>query len=373
MKYKILTVLGTRPEIIRLSCIIRSLDQNFDHKIVNTNQNFSNTLNKNFFKDLKITKPIYSMKNEKKNSPIVFISKALVFFDEILEKEKPDGIIILGDTNSSLTSICAKRKKIPVFHLEAGNRCFDQRVPEEINRKIVDHLSDINLTYSSYAESNLINEGLKKDFIIKVGSPLYEVYNYYNMDIDKSNILKQLKIEKNNYILASIHREENVDDMKNLENIFNSINEISKKKKIKVIFSTHPRTKEKIKKISNSYKFIKFYEPFGFLDYAKLLKHSAIVISDSGSITEETSILNIKSVNLRTTNERQEGMEKGICIMSGLKKIEIVNAIEIVMNKKIDNFDFNHVDYRERYVSEKITNIIQSYIPYVNKNVWSKN
>ena len=373
MKYKSLTILGTRPEIIRLSCIIRSLDENFNHKIVNTNQNFSSVLNKNFFKDLKITKPVYSMKNEKKNSPIAFIAKSLVFVDEILEKEKPDAVIILGDTNSSLTSICAKRKKIPIFHLEAGNRCFDQRVPEEINRKIVDHLSDINLTYSSYAESNLINEGLKRDFVIKVGSPLYEVYNYYNSDINKSEIINQLKIEKNNYILASIHREENVDDKNNLENIFNSINEISKKNKLKVIFSTHPRTKEKLKKISNNYKFIKFCEPFGFFDYAKLLKHSTLVISDSGSITEETSILNIRSVNLRSTNERQEGMEKGICIMSGLKKREIVNSIEVAMNKKIDHCDFGHLDYRERYVSEKITNIIQSYIPYVNKNVWLKN
>jgi UDP-N-acetylglucosamine 2-epimerase len=372
MKYKILTILGTRPEIIRLSCVIRSLDENFDHRIVNTNQNYSDDLNKRFIKDLKIKKASYSMSNKKEKTPINFIANLLIFIDKILEKEKPDAIVILGDTNSSLSAICAKKKKIPIFHLEAGNRCFDQRVPEEINRKIVDHLSDINLPYSSYAEYNLLKEGINRDLVIKIGSPLFEVYNYYNKDIEKSKILDLLNIKKNNFILASIHREENVDNLNNLKNIFNSINKVAKNLNREVIFSTHPRTQQKLKKINGNFKHIKFNKPFGFFDYAKLLKNSFLTVSDSGSITEETSILNIRSVNIRNTHERQEGMEKGLCVLSGLREREILSAIDLVMNKDLNTLHEEHSDYTEKNVSHKVANIIQSYIPYINKKIWSK-
>lgn len=373
MKKKILTVLGTRPEIIRLSCILRLLDKFFNHEIINTNQNFSRNLNSNFFKDLNINKPKYSMKKSATKNPIEFISKSLIFFDRVLNIEKPDAILILGDTNSSLTAICAKRKKIPIFHLEAGNRCFDQNVPEEINRKIVDHISDMNLTYSSYAENNLLREGLDRDLIIKVGSPLKEVYEYYENKIDKSVILEKLKLKKENFIIASIHREENVTDKIILNNILSSINTISKEKKLRVIFSTHPRTLSNLGKNKGKYKNIEFFNSFGFLDYIKLLKTSRLVISDSGSITEETSILNLRSVNLRSSHERQEGMEKGISILSGISQKNIIQSIKIALEKKVRGSNLRLDDYHEKNVSDKIVNIIQSYIPYINKKIWSKN
>lgn len=372
MKKKILTVLGTRPEIIRLSCILRILDKYFNHEIVNTNQNFSKNLNLNFFNDLEIRKPKYFLKNSINKSPIDFISKALIFFEKVLEKEKPDAILILGDTNTSLTAICAKRKKIPIFHIEAGNRCFDQRVPEEINRKIVDHIADINLTYSTYAENNLLREGLPRDLIIKVGSPLKEVYEYYDKKINKSKIINKLKLKNKKYIVASIHREENLISKKILDNILKSINIFSKKNKFRVIFSTHPRTLEKLKKEKNKYKNIEFYNSFGFLDYVRLLKSSDLVISDSGSITEETSILQLRSINLRTTHERQEGMEKGICLLSGVEQKEILQSLEIALAKNLSDTDFKLKDYHEKNISNKIVNIIQSYIPYINKKIWSK-
>ncbi len=372
MKKKILTVLGTRPEIIRLSCILKTLDKYFNHEIVNTNQNFSKNLNLDFFKDLEIRKPKYSMRNNKSKDPIKFISMGLIFIDKILENEKPDAILILGDTNTSLASIAAKRKKIPIFHLEAGNRCFDQRVPEEINRKIVDHIADLNLTYSTYAENNLLREGLPRDLIIKVGSPLKEVYQYYENKINKSKIVEKLKLNKVKYVVASIHREENLTNKKVLDDILKSINIFSKEKKFRIIFSTHPRTLEKLKKQKNKYKNIEFYKSFGFMDYIKLLKSSSLVISDSGSITEETSILNLRSINLRSSHERQEGMEKGICIMSGLKQQEILQSLNLALSRNLSECDLKLSDYHEKNVSNKIVNIIQSYIPYINKKIWSK-
>ncbi len=372
MKKKILTVLGTRPEIIRLSCIIKTLDKYFNHEIVNTNQNFSKNLNLNFFKDLEIRKPKFSMRKNKSKDPIEFISMALIFIDRILENEKPDAILILGDTNTSLASIAAKRKKIPIFHLEAGNRCFDQRVPEEINRKIVDHIADLNLTYSTYAENNLLREGLPRDLIIKVGSPLKEVYQYYENKINKSKIVEKLKLNKVKYVVASIHREENLINKKVLDDILKSINIFSKEKKFRIIFSTHPRTLEKLKKQKNKYKNIEFYKSFGFMDYIKLLKSSSLVISDSGSITEETSILNLRSINLRSSHERQEGMEKGICIMSGLNQQEILQSLNLALSRNLSECDLKLSDYHEKNVSNKIVNIIQSYIPYINKKIWSK-
>ena len=372
MKKKVLTVLGTRPEIIRLSCILKALDKYFNHEIVNTNQNFSKNLNLDFFRDLDIRKPKYSMNKNTSKDPIEFISMGLIFLDKILEKEKPDAILILGDTNTSLTLLSAKRKKIPIFHLEAGNRCFDQRVPEEINRKIIDHISDVNLTYSTYAENNLLREGLPRDLIIKVGSPLKEVYEYYENKINKSKIIEKLRLNQKKFIVASIHREENLINKNILNNILKSINIFSKEKKMRTIFSTHPRTLEKLKKEKNKYKNIEFYDSFGFLDYVKLLKSSDLVVSDSGSITEETSILNLRSINLRSSHERQEGMEKGICILSGVNQQEILQSMNIALVKKLSETDLVLSDYHEKNVSNKIINIIQSYIPYINKKIWSK-
>jgi len=374
MKLKVITVVGTRPEIIRLSRIIKKLEFYFNHILVHTGQNYNYELSNIFFKELKLKKPDFNLNCKSKNA-IEFISKSLVRFDKILEVEKPDAVLVLGDTNSALTVLCAKKRKIPIFHIEAGNRCFDESVPEEINRKIVDHISDINMTYSSYASSNLRSEGIHQDRIIKIGSPLYEVYNYYSTQIDTSNILKKLKLSSQNYILASIHREENVDNKKNLESIFNSIVKLRKKLKLNVIFSSHPRIQKKIKKFNLKLdKHIFFYKPFSFFDYVKLMKNAKIILSDSGSITEETSILSVPSVNLRSSNERQEGMERGLAIMSGLNLRDVLNAAEITMsNKKKEGFNSKiYYDYAISDVSETVVKIIQSYTHYVNKKTWFK-
>jgi len=374
MKLKVITVVGTRPEIIRLSRITKKLDFYFNHILVHTGQNYNFELSNIFFKELKLKRPKFNLNCKSKNA-VEFIGKSLVRFDKILDTEKPDAVLVLGDTNSALTVLCAKKRKIPIFHIEAGNRCFDESVPEEINRKIVDHISDINMTYSSYASSNLKSEGLHQDKIIKIGSPLYEVYSHYSPQIENSNILKKLKISNKNYILASIHREENVDNKKNLESIFNSIIKLRKKLKVNVIFSSHPRIQKRIKEFKLKLdKYIDFYKPFGFFDYAKLMKSAKIVLSDSGSITEETSILSIPSVNLRTSNERQEGMECGISIMSGLNSRDILNAADIIINnKKIDEYENRiYPDYAINDVSETVVKIIQSYTHYINKKTWFK-
>ena len=374
MKLKIITVVGTRPEIIRLSRIIKKLDIYFNHILVHTGQNYNFELSNIFFKELKLKKPQFNLNCKSKNA-IEFISKSLVRFDRILEIEKPDAVLVLGDTNSALTVLCAKKRKIPIFHIEAGNRCFDESVPEEINRKIVDHISDINMTYSSYASSNLKSEGVHQDRIIKVGSPLYEVYNHYVSQIESSNILKKLNISNKNYILASVHREENVDNEKNLKSIFNAIIKLRKKLKVRVIFSSHPRIQRRIKKFNFKLdKYIDFYKPFGFFDYVRLMKSAKIVLSDSGSITEETSILSIPSINLRTSNERQEGMERGISIMSGLNSGSILNAADIILsNKKIEEYSNEiYPDYAMNNVSENVVKIIQSYTHYINKKTWFK-
>lgn len=374
MKLKVITVVGTRPEIIRLSRIIKKLDFYFNHILVHTGQNYNFELSNIFFKELKLKRPKFNLNCKSKNA-VEFIGKSLVRFDKILDIEKPDAVLVLGDTNSALTVLCAKKRKIPIFHIEAGNRCFDESVPEEINRKIVDHISDINMTYSSYASSNLKSEGLHQDKIIKIGSPLHEVYSHYSSQIENSNILKKLKISSKNYILASIHREENVDNKKNLESIFNSIIKLRKKLKVNVIFSSHPRIQKRIKEFKLKLdKYIDFYKPFGFFDYAKLMKSAKIVLSDSGSITEETSILSIPSVNLRTSNERQEGMECGISIMSGLNSRDILNAADIIINnKKKDEYENRiYPDYAISDVSETVVKIIQSYTHYINKKTWFK-
>jgi UDP-N-acetylglucosamine 2-epimerase (non-hydrolysing) len=374
MKKKILTILGTRPEIIRLSCIIKKIDNYFVNILVNTNQNYDKNLNLVFFKELNLSPPKYNFPKKNFLNSINFISNTLIQIDKILASEKPDAVLVLGDTNTALSVLCAKKRNIPIFHIEAGNRCYDQRVPEEINRVLVDKISDINLVYSDVAKQNLIKENFDLDKIIKIGSPLFEVFKENQVRIENSNILKKLNLTEKKYILLSCHREENVDKFNNLSQIILATKKIAKKFNLKIIFSIHPRTKDKIKKANKSMlKNIINHKPLGFFDYIKLQMNSKLTISDSGSIVEESNILNFAAINIRETTERQEGMEKGFAVLSGLKINDIVSSAEIVL-KRFSNkprLDI-HKDYFEEYVSDKVINVIQSYIPYINRKVWFK-
>ena len=374
MKKKILTILGTRPEIIRLSCVIKKIDNYFANILVNTNQNYDKNLNLVFFKELNLSPPKYNFPKKKFLNSINFISNTLIQIDKILAFEKPDAVLVLGDTNTALSVLCAKKRNIPIFHIEAGNRCYDQRVPEEINRVLVDKISDINLVYSDVAKQNLIKENFDLDKIIKIGSPLFEVFKENHVQIENSNILKKLNLAEKKYILLSCHREENVDKFNNLSQIILATKKIAKKFNLKIIFSIHPRTKDKIKKANKSMlKNIINHKPFGFFDYIKLQMNSKLTISDSGSIVEESNILNFAAINIRETTERQEGMEKGFAVLSGLKINDIVSSAEIVL-KRFSNkprLDI-HKDYFEEHVSDKVINAIQSYIPYINRKVWFK-
>ena len=316
-KLKVCTVLGTRPEIIRLSRTLPKLDIFCNHILIHTGQNFDYELNKVFFDDLKIRKPDYFLNAATDNS-VETISKIMFLVEKILIKEKPDAFLVLGDTNSCMSAISAKRRQIPVFHVEAGNRCYDQRVPEEINRKIIDHIADINLTYSSIARENLLREGLPTDMIIKIGSPLCEVIKFYRPKIEKSKILKTLKLKENQFFLISCHREENIDSETNFEKFSTMLNSLALKFNFPLVVSTHPRTRKKIQKTKKKFHpLIKFLKPLSFTDYVKLQMKCKAVLSDSGSITEEASILNLKALNIRETNERQEGMEEAVVPMTG--------------------------------------------------------
>jgi UDP-N-acetylglucosamine 2-epimerase (non-hydrolysing) len=373
---KLITVIGTRPEIIRLSRVIPKLDAHFTHVLVHTGQNYDYELNKIFFDQLEIRKPDYFL-NSADKSLAKTIGNIISSFDEVLDKESPDAMLVLGDTNSTLGIIPAKRKKIPIFHMEAGNRCFDQRVPEEINRKIVDHLADINLPYTQIARSYLIREGIKPDQIIVTGSPMLEVLNYYKDKIEASRIINDLQLTPGKYFVLSSHREENVDAEEIIREIFSALELISSKYSFPIIFSTHPRTRQKIEKynlqIPNG---VRLEKPFGFIDYIKLQKNALCTISDSGTITEEASILKLCAVNLRNAHERPEGFEKMVCIMSGLGSKEILDSIDLAIKlhkERASQPDYLRVqDYTESDVSSKIIGIIQSYTHYVNRFVWHK-
>jgi UDP-N-acetylglucosamine 2-epimerase len=367
MKKKVVITFGTRPEIIRLTPTILKLRKFFNCILINTNQNFDPNLNKKFIKELGITKPKYSLKNNYKNN-ILFISNMLVQVDKILTKEKPDAFLVLGDTNSALSLYLAKRAKIPSFHIEAGNRCFDNRVPEELNRKIIDNIADINIVYSDVAKQNLILENFPNDKIFKVGSPMKEIYNKFENKINKSNILNKLNLTKNSYFLVSLHREEIVNDEKKLKIIFKSLNIIMNKYNKIIVLSTHPRTLDKIKKYKVKMKKIVFHNPFGFFDYTLLQKNAAIILSDSGSITEESNILNLKSVNLRFTNERQEGFEASGVIMPGIDHDMIIQTIDYLINNEITNQI--HPDYSDSNFSDKVLYLISSYMNYVKEKSW---
>jgi UDP-N-acetylglucosamine 2-epimerase (non-hydrolysing) len=375
-KIHLLTVVGTRPEIIRLSSIINRLNKSksIKHTLVHTGQNYDYNLNEVFFKDLKISKPDIFLEAAS-DSPSKTIGNILIKIDSVLEDLKPDAMLILGDTNSCLSAIAAKKKKIPIFHYEAGNRCFDQRVPEETNRKIVDHIADINLTYSSIARDYLLNEGLNPDRTIKIGSPMYEVLNSQKKEINNSKILKKLKVEAGKYFLISCHREENVDNEKNFNLLIESLNELAKKYKIPIIFPIHPRTKKIYNKSKLKVnKLVNFIDPLGFIDYNKLQIDSFVVLSDSGTIFEESSILNFRALNIRESHERPEAVEETSAVVTGLKIERILQGIKILENQTTGKKrNINLVsDYNISNVSLKIERIILSHIDFVNRVVWQK-
>ena len=375
-KLKVITVLGTRPEIIRLSRIIAELERYCDHLLVHTGQNYDYELNQIFFKDLNIKKPDYFLNSAKKSSsPAETIGSLISSFDHVLSKTKPDAVLILGDTNSCLSVIPAKRRKIPTFHMEAGNRCFDQRVPEEINRRIIDHTADINLTYSSIAREYLLREGLPPDQIIKTGSPMFEVLNYYLPKIKSSNIQKSLKVKKNKYFVISAHREENIETNKNFKKLANIINMLAEDYKLDVLVSTHPRTQSRIKQTKiNFHPLVNLLKPLGFHDYVNLQLSAKSVLSDSGTINEESSILNFPALNLREAHERPEAMEEASVMMTGLEIDRVKQGLLILDSQKRNpkrNF-FIVSDYQSPNVSQKIVRIIHSYTDYVNRVVWKK-
>jgi len=373
--YKILTLVGTRPELIKLSSVIPLLDKYFKHILVHSGQNYDYTLNKIFFKDLAIRKPNYFL-NVKNAKLSIQISNIIKKTDEILEKTKPDALLVYGDTNTSLGIIVAKRRKIPIFHMEAGNRCFDQRVPEELNRKIADHLSDVNITISKQAKEYLISEGLNPEYIFQLGSPMKEVIDQNINKIQNSRIIKSLNLKKNDYIIVSLHREENVDKIEILRNIIGQLNSIANILSLKIIISTHPRTLANIKKFKINMKNKKrliFSKPFGFFDYCNLQINSYCTISDSGTIFEESSILKFPAVTIRAAHERPEGIEGGSVIVSSDMNKNILNTIKIARDLKKENNNFGHVnDYYLSNFSKKMINIIESYISIINKKIWYK-
>lgn len=374
-KLKVMTVVGTRPEIIRLSRVLAILEETevIDHITVHTGQNYDYELNEIFYSDLGLKKPTYFL-NAAANSPTATIGQILINIEPILEKEKPDAFLVLGDTNSCLCAIPAKKRRIPIFHMEAGNRCFDQRVPEETNRKIVDHISDINLTYSDIAREYLLREGLPADRIIKTGSPMNEVLTFYKEKIVSSNILETLNLKKDKYFVVSVHREENVNSENNFKMLLETLNQLAAIYKYPIIVSTHPRTQIKLDKLNfNSDNLIKWMKPLGFLDYNALQLNSFVVLSDSGTISEESSILNFRALNIREAHERPEAMEEASVMMVGLKPERILQGIEILKSQSKTQRKLRIVnDYNMPNVSEKVLRIIVSYTDYIKRNVWKE-
>ncbi|MDB1693480.1 UDP-N-acetylglucosamine 2-epimerase (non-hydrolyzing) [Enterococcus casseliflavus] len=372
-KLKVMTVVGTRPEIIRLSAVINRLESSkaIDHVLVHTGQNYDYELNEVFFEDFKLKKPDYFL-NAATGTAIETVGNILIKIDPILEEVKPDAFLVLGDTNSCLCAIAAKRRHIPIFHMEAGNRCFDQRVPEETNRKIVDHTADINLTYSDIAREYLLREGLPADRIIKTGSPMFEVLNSRKEDIENSPILEKLSLKQNEYFLVSAHREENISSKENFHDLVDSLNSIAEVYQYPIIISTHPRTMKMIE--SEGIQFhdlIQTMKPMGFNDYNKLQMNAKAVLSDSGTISEEASILGFKALNIRQAHERPEAMEEASVMMVGLGKSRILGGLTILDDQNDEKMR-NVVDYSMPNVSDKVLRIILSYTDYINRNVWRK-
>jgi UDP-N-acetylglucosamine 2-epimerase len=375
MRLKVMTIVGTRPEIIKLCRVMHELDEHTDHIIVHSGQNYDYELNEIFFQQLGIRKPDYFL-NAVGDSVAQTIGNVIAKSDEVMAKEKPDAILLLGDTNSCLSAISAKRRKIPIFHMEAGNRCFDLRVPEEINRKIVDHLSDINLTYTEHARRYLLAEGVKPETVMKTGSPMKEVLGHYLPQIEASDALERLKVQAGEYFVVSAHREENVDSEENFANLLYTLNAIAQKYDKPIIFSTHPRTRKRLEDrgTDDLDPRIKFLKPLGFFEYIKLQMNAKCVISDSGTITEESSVLNFPAITIRQAHERPEGMDEGTIIMCGLKADRVIESIEVVtaQHAKGQRRFKLIADYDTENVSQKMLRIIMSYTDYVNRTVWKK-
>lgn len=371
---KVMTIVGTRPEIIRLSRVIDLLDRHCRHTLVHTGQNYDYELNGVFFDQLRIRKPDRFLEAAGTTAAET-IGKVIIAADEALSAVEPDAVLILGDTNSALAAIAAKRRKIPIFHMEAGNRCFDFRVPEEINRRIVDHVSDVNLTYSEIAREYLIREGLPPDRVIKTGSPMREVLNHYRAGIEQSDVLTQLGLEERGYFLVSAHREENVDSPEQLRKLFGVLDMLVQRYRLPVIVSTHPRTRKRIEAMELTLDpSVRFLKPFGFLDYIKLQTSAKAVLSDSGTITEESSILNFPALNLREAHERPEGFLEAAVMMVGLDSTRILQALDILDSQPRGDERLLRLvdDYSPVNVSEKVLRILMSYTDYVNRVVWKK-
>ena len=373
-KLKIVTVVGTRPEIIRLACVIKKLDEYCEHILIHTGQNYDYELNEIFFDDLGIRKPDYLLEVAGVTSAHT-IGNVIIEVDKVLEEIKPEAMLVLGDTNSCMAVLPAKRRKIPTFHMEAGNRCFDQRVPEEINRRLIDHMADINLTYSRISRNYLLNEGLSPDMVIKTGSPMFEVLNTYLDAINSSNVLTRFELKEYEFIVVSAHREENIDSEKNFLNLIELLNEIAETYQLPIIVSTHPRTQKRIDEMKVELNpMIQLLKPLGFKDYNKLQISAKVVVSDSGTITEESSILNFPALNIREAHERPEGMEETAVIMTGLQKERVLQSLSII--DKQPRGEQRLIRQVEAYsvpnVSDKIVRIVHSYTDYVNRVVWKK-
>ena len=373
--FKIMTIVGTRPELIKMSRVISEFDKHTNHILVHTGQNYDYELNQVFFDDLGIRKPDHFL-NAAGATAAKTIAIIIEKSDEIFELEKPDAVLFYGDTNSCLAVISAKRRKIPVFHMEAGNRCFDQRVPEELNRKVLDHLSDINLVLTEHARRYLISEGIPPETIIKTGSHMSEVLDFYMESIEQSSILGTLDLKPHNFFLVSVHREENVDSLENMVDLMQTLNVLAENYDLPVIVSTHPRTQNRLSALDlgklNSH--IRFLKPFGFFDYIKLQMESFCILSDSGTITEEASLLNLPAITIRNAHERPEGMDVGTLIMSGLKPDHVLDAVKVVASDHNSQVRLMQVpeDYDGGLVSKKVLRIVLSYIDYVNRTVWFK-
>lgn len=373
--FKVMTILGTRPEVIKMSRVIAEFDAQVNHVLVHTGQNYDYELNQIFFDELSIRKPDYFLGAVGETASKT-IANIIEKTDEILHIEKPDAVLLYGDTNSSLAVIAVKRHKIPIFHMEAGNRCFDQRVPEELNRKLVDHLSDVNFVLTEHARRYLIAEGIKAELIFKTGSHLREVLDFYKPKIQDSDVLNRLGVESGRYFIVSAHREENVDSSEGLQDILETLNSLADNYQFPVIVSVHPRTRKRLSDfgIGELNPNIKFLKPFGFCDYIKLQMEAFCVISDSGTITEEASLLNLPAVTIRNVHERPEGMDEGTLIMSGLKKDRVLDAVKVIVShfKRGERAISPVADYDKVSVSKQILRVVVSYIDYVNVNIWHK-
>ena len=372
---RVMTIVGTRPELIKMSRVIAEFDQHTQHILVHTGQNYDYELNQLFFEDLSIRKPDYFLEAVGDNAAQM-IARVIEKSDAVMEKEMPDAIMLYGDTNSCLAVLAAKRRKIPVFHMEAGNRCFDQRVPEELNRKVLDHLSDINLVLTEHARRYLIAEGIPPETIIKTGSHMREVLDFYMPKILKSDVITRMGLEAGKFFIVSAHREENVDSLENMRNIVETLNALAEAYHYPIIVSTHPRTKKRLDtmELGQLNPLIQFLKPFGFCDYIKLQIESLCVVSDSGTITEEASLLNLPAITIRNAHERPEGMDVGTLIMSGLKKERVLDAVRVIIAQHDKDKPVMHPvqDYEAGPVSKQLLRVVLSYVDYINRTVWSK-